>query len=452
MPEPFDPPQPFDAESPWTALKGVTSIDVAPRREAVTGSITVPGSKSVSNRALILAGMAEGKTALTGLLRSDDIYWCAWSLRQLGVGVEIEGDLARIKGNGRKRPASARLHVGSAGTAARFLPALLAAGDEGEFKVTASEQMSSRPVGPLFDALRSGGAVIESLERDNCYPVRIVGGSFAGGDLTMSGNLSSQFISGILMGAPHTEKGIRLTVDGGIVQSDYVRITLDTMAHFGVGVSVNDDFSGFEVEPQSYVGKDLAVEADASTATYFSALAVATGGDITLQNIGENTRQPDYAFHAILELMGANVTRGAGQTRVQMSGPIRGGFELDMRPLSDASLTVAALAPFADGPITITNVAHIRHHESDRISAMCQSLSKLGIKVEEREDGMKIFPGTPQPATLDTFEDHRMAMSLAVLGIAGNGVRLNNPGCVSKTCPTFFEDLAKLGVETISHS
>lgn len=440
--------QVFDAESPWTALKGVKSMRVAAHADPLSGAIMVPGSKSVSNRALIIAAMAEGETELTGLLRSDDIYWCAHSLRELGAKVEFDDTTSRVVGIGRTRPAAARLHVGSAGTVARFLPPFLCAGDAGEFTVTASKQMSSRPVGPLFDALRAGGAKIDCPELENCYPIVVTGGSFKGGELTMAGNLSSQFISGVLLGGAMSEQGLKLNITDGIVQSDYVRITLDAMQHFGVEVAFDDQMTRFEVAPQTYVGKDLAVEADASTATYFSALAVATGGDITLKNIGEHTRQPDYAFHSILQLMGADVTRGDTSTRIKMDGPIKGGFSMDMRPLSDASLTLAALAPFADGPIEITNVAHIRHHECDRISAMCQSLTKLGIQVEEREDGMKIYPGEPKFAKLDTFEDHRMAMSLAVLGVAGNGIELEEPGCVSKTCPTFFEEISKLGVET----
>ncbi|MCB9994539.1 MAG: 3-phosphoshikimate 1-carboxyvinyltransferase [Hyphomicrobiaceae bacterium] len=446
MREVLEPKEPFDAESPWTALKGVDAMRVLPYRGPLRGTITVPGSKSVSNRALILAAMAEGETELTGLLRSDDIFWCGWSLTQLGADVAFDGTKARVVGIGRKRPATARLHVGSAGTVARFLPPFLLAGEEGRFEVTASAQMSKRPVGPLFDALKSGGGAIEFSGEANCYPAVFHGGSFSGGEITMSGNVSSQFISGMLLGAAQSEKGLKLNVTGGIVQSDYVRITLDTMAHFGVEVAFDEAMTRFEVAPQTYRGKDLVVEADASTATYFSALAVATGGDITLSNIGEHTRQPDYAFHAILELMGAEVTRGETSTRIRMSGPIRGGFEMDMRPLSDASLTLAAMAPFADAPITITNVAHIRHHESDRISAMCQSLPKLGIEVEERTDGMVIHPGTPRFASLDTFEDHRMAMALSVIGVAGEGVELKDPGCVSKTCPTFFDELGKLGI------
>ncbi len=445
-----------DSDTPWTSLKGVGSIVVAPHAGPIEAEMMVSGSKSVSNRALILAAMADGETQLSGLLRSDDTWWCADALRRLGATVDFTGTDARIAGLGQTRPKSGDLHVGSAGTISRFLPPMLVAGDTGEWKITASKQMSKRPVGPLFDALRTGGARIDCLEKENCFPAVLHGGSFAGdsfagdsfsgGEISMSGSVSSQFISGVLMGAAASKKGVILNVEGGIVQSEYVQITLDIMRHFGAEIGANADFTRFEVAPTGYAAKDLAVEADASTATYFAALAAVTGGNITMQNLGKNTRQPDYGFLEILERMGAKVSRGDVATSVSMRGQLKGGFEVDMRPLSDATLTLAAIAPFADGPIHMHGVAHIRHHECDRIAAMCQSLNTLGIKVEEHEDGLTVYPGVPKFGVLDTFEDHRMAMSLAVLGIAGAGVELLGPGCVSKTCPSFFEQLRGIGI------
>ncbi len=442
----------LDAETPWTALKGVTSVVVEPHPEPLVAELAVSGSKSFSNRALILAAMAKGETQLTGLLRSDDTYWCADALRKLGAGVTLSGTSVSVAGMGRLRPDSADLHVGSAGTLARFLPPFLAAGDPGTFRVTASKQMSTRPVGPLFDAMRAGGARIVSEGAHNCYPVTIHGGTFRGGPLTMSGSVSSQFISGILLGAAQTKEGVGLTVEGGIVQSDYVRITLDVMKHFGVEVEVNSSFTQFRVPSGDYIGRDYAIEADASTATYFAALAAVTKGRVTMTNLGQKTRQPDYQFLEILEQLGCNVQRYDDRTTVSMEHRLQGNFTFDMKPLSDATLTLAAIAPFADGPITARNVAHIRHHESDRIAAMCASLTAVGIEVEEHEDGLTVYPGTPKHAALDTYEDHRMAMSLAVLGVAGSGVELNDPGCVSKTCPTFFTEIAAMGVGVTERS
>lgn len=436
----------LDAESPWTALKGVSSVVVDAHTGPLVAELAVSGSKSFSNRALILAAMAKGETELTGLLRSDDTYWCVDALRKLGAGVTISGTTFSVAGMGRLRPDDAQLHVGSAGTLARFLPPFLAAGSAGEFRVTASNQMSTRPVGPLFDAMRAGGAKIDAEGAQNCYPVTIHGGTFKGGPLTMSGKVSSQFISGILLGAVQTVEGVDLTVEGGIVQSDYVRITLDVMQHFGVDVEVSEDFTRFKVAPGDYTGNNYAVEADASTATYFAALAAVTRGKVTMTNIGQTTRQPDYQFLEILEQLGCTVSRTDTRTTVSMAHQLQGNFTFDMKPLSDATLTLAAIAPYADGPITARNVAHIRHHESDRIAAMCASLRAVGIEVEEHEDGLTVYPGKPDFAVLDTYADHRIAMSLAVLGVAGSGVELNDPGCVSKTCPTFFDEIAAMGV------
>jgi 3-phosphoshikimate 1-carboxyvinyltransferase len=441
-----------DAATPWTSLEGIASIRVAPIGRPIVAELAVPGSKSVSNRALILAAMSEGASELAGLLKSDDTYWCVDALVRLGANVTFADDAmtrAVVVGIGRRRPKQGPLHVGSAGTLARFLPPFLAAGEAGTWRVTASQQMSRRPVGPLFDALRAGGARIECPEAANRYPAVITGATFVGGRLAMSGKVSSQFISGVLLGAAQTRDGVELAVDGGIVQGDYVRITLDAMRHFGADVTFKDDLTHFRVAPTGYRARDLAIEADASTATYFAALAAVTGGRVTLANLGPTTRQPDYGFLAILERLGATVERQTDRTLIQgRPGPLKGGFSVDMRPLSDATLTLAALAPFADAPITMTGVAHIRHHESDRLAAMSASLSKLGIRCDEHPDGLTVHPGTPRFAVLDTYEDHRIAMSLAVLGVAGAGVELNEPSCVSKTCPTFFDILAGLGIAT----
>lgn len=435
-----------DSATPWTSLKGVKSVKIGATAAPIIAELAVSGSKSVSNRALILAGMAKGETALTGLLRSDDTWWCADVLRRLGCGVEFDGTSAIIVGIGGSKPRSGNLHVGSAGTISRFLPPVLAAGKAGEFKLSASRQMSTRPVGALFDALRAGGARIKTLEKENKYPAVVYGNSFMGGSITMSGAVSSQFISGVLMGGGLAKNGLDLRVRGGIVQSEYVQITLDVMAHFGAKIQNNQDFTRFVVEPGSYEAKDLMVEADASTATYFAALAAVTKGQITMVNIGKDTRQPDYGFLDILERMGCEISRGETASTIKMDKQLKGGFSVDMRPLSDATLTLAAIAPFADGPIHMHGVAHIRHHECDRISAMCSSLKKLGIKVEEHEDGLTVHPGNPEFGVMDTYEDHRMAMSLAVLGVAGNGIELLDPGCVSKTCPSFFEQLEQIGI------
>ncbi|MBB4265062.1 3-phosphoshikimate 1-carboxyvinyltransferase [Roseospira visakhapatnamensis] len=436
-------------QSPWSALAGVPHLDVAPHRAPITATLALPGSKSYSNRALILAAMADGRSTLGGLLRSDDSYWCIEALGRLGAAVTVERDTAIVMGLGRRRPlADARLYIGSAGTSARFLPGLLAAGDGGRVTLDASRQMRARPMAPLLEALRSMGAAITCPLTADAPPLDIAGGTLRGGAVTMSGAVSSQFISGVLMAGPLAPEGVHVTIPDHVVQKDYVAMTLDMMATFGASVAVNTDLTDMRVDPGAYRPTDVMLEADASTATYFFALAAVTGGHVTVTNVGTATRQPDLRLIDILERMGCAVTRAPGQ--VSVAGPeggrLAGGFDVDMRPLSDATLTLAAIAPFADGPIAIHNVAHIRNHESDRIAVICRALADLGIRVEERPDGLTVHPGRPTAGVMDTHDDHRVAMALAVLGVAGEGLRLRDPGCVSKTCPPFFDLLAGLGV------
>lgn len=433
--------------SPWAALQGVPAARVMPVGGPVSGTVTVPGSKSVTNRALILAAAAAGESRLSGVLRSDDSYWCLDALERLGLTVAVDGTDVAIGGQAGRFPhRQGELFIGSAGTIARFLPGVLAAAPDGMWRVSASDQLSARPVAPLFDALATLGARIETRVRAGAYPADIAGGGLNGGSVTLSGALSSQFISGVLMAAPLAAGPVTLTVPDEIVQADYVRITLDTMAAFGAEIGVEDGFHRFTTAPTGYRGRPYTVEADASTSTYFMALAAVTGGTVTIDNIGTETRQPDIRFADILERMGAVVARRPGAITVTGPPRLKGGFTVSLRPLSDATLTLAAIAPFADGPITVTEVAHIRMHESDRIAVAVAGLTRMGIRAEERPDGLTVHPGTPRFAELETHDDHRVAMAFALTGLAGAGVCLSEPGCVSKTCPVFFDLLAGLGV------
>jgi 3-phosphoshikimate 1-carboxyvinyltransferase len=435
--------------SPWSALVGVPHMNVAPHPGPITAEIALPGSKSYSNRALLCAAMAEGRSTLTGLLRSDDSYWCADSLRRLGAGVTVDGTTVTIDGLGRRRPhPEAHLYIGSAGTTARFLPGLLAAGGPGTFTLDASRQMRGRPMAPLLLALRQLGADIDCPGTADAPPLTIRGVSLLGGPVRMSGALSSQFISGVLMAGPMALNGVHVMIDDHVVQKDYVAMTLDMMEQFGAVVEADPDLTDMRVETGGYRPADIALEADASTATYFFALAAVTGGTITVTNVGTATRQPDLRFIDVLERMGCRVLREPGAVTVAgpADGRLKGGLDVDMRPLSDATLTLAAIAPFADGPVAIHGVAHIRKHESDRIAVICAALSALGVSVEERPDGLTVHPGRPSYGVMETHDDHRVAMALAVLGVAAEGVRLRDPGCVSKTCPPFFDLLAGLGV------
>jgi 3-phosphoshikimate 1-carboxyvinyltransferase len=438
-------PFPTD-ETAWSSLQGVESVEIMGCDRPVIGRIVLPGSKSETNRALIMAACADGTSVLRGILRSEDSYWCLTTLAQLGASVSHDGEILRVAGTGaRWTRATAPLFIGSAGTIARFLPGVLCAGD-GEWMLRASLQLSDRPIKPLVDALVGLGADIAYVERSDRFPIRIKGRRLLGGTIQMSGALSSQFVSGLIMASPLATDAIDLHLTDDIVQPGYVVVTLTMMKQFGIDVDVDDDFRRFSIRPQSYRPASMNIAADASTASYFMALAAVTRGEMTISNLNAASEQPDIQFLRVLERLGCEVEAGDHGVRVRARGPLRGGQDFDMRALSDMVPTLAAMAPFADGPIGISGVEHIRFHESDRLAAMAASLSALGIKVEERRDGLTIWPGRPIRTRLDTYDDHRVAMSLAVLGCAADGVELRNPGCVSKTCPTFFDDLTKLGV------
>ncbi|MFB5664310.1 3-phosphoshikimate 1-carboxyvinyltransferase [Alteribacillus sp. HJP-4] len=436
------------ARSPWAALTDVHSAAVSPVAErSINTSLTVPGSKSFTNRALIIAALAEGTTELSGILRSDDSYWCIDAIRKLGVKAEVEGDTVRIEGCGGDWPnKKADLYIGAAGTIARFLPGALAAGKGGVYTIEASRRMSERPVKPLMDALETLGARIEYLEKEGFYPLRIHAQGLRGGDVTISGKVSSQFISGLLIAGAYNEHPLTIHIPDYIVQHAYVKITIDLMQQFGASVSYNEELTEMRVEADGYQGKKTSLEADASTASYFMALAAITNGRVRIDNLSMNTNQPDIFMVDLYEKMGCRVSRGEDYIEVEGVPQLKGGFEISMKEMSDQTLTIAAIAPFADGPIKLTEVEHIRHHESDRIAAVCAELKKMGIEVKEFTDGLKVYPDTPKAAALDSYDDHRVAMALSLVGAKVNGISINDPGCVSKTCPTFFELFREAGV------
>jgi 3-phosphoshikimate 1-carboxyvinyltransferase len=435
-----------DSACPWTKLADVAAVEVAPFRGRVDATLSIPGSKSVSNRALLMAAVADGPCRLSGVLKSEDTYWTIESLRTLGVSVEIDGTDFRVTGNNFLASMAAHdIFVGSAGTAARFLPGILAA-RQGPTKMSGSRQMTRRPIAPLVAALQAQGARVETMGEGQRLPLAIAGGGFDGGRISLAGGESSQYLSGALIAAPLARGPVHIDVEGRIVQRDYVAITLAYLEKFGIRVDCDEAFSTFDTVPQPYRACDLALEADASTATYFFALAALTGGTVTLANLGTDTTQPDYGFVDILQCMGCAVTRSPGSTTVTGPAQLKGGFDIDMQPLSDAALTLAALAPFADAPIHIHNIAHIRKHESDRIAVACSILGQMGIKAEERPDGLSIHPGEPRFATIDPYEDHRVAMAFALTGLRGNGIAIQGPSCVSKTCPDYFDMLGSLGI------
>ncbi|MFK7694486.1 3-phosphoshikimate 1-carboxyvinyltransferase [Paenibacillus sp. HJGM_3] len=419
--------------------------------------MTVPGSKSFTTRALLLAGLAQGRSSLRHILRSDDAYWCLEALAQLGTRVTFDADdptAVVIEGAAGRWPrVGGTVYMGAAGTVARFLPGAIAACGRGEWRLTGSTRLSERPIAPLVDAWQALGARVQYADAASPgrLPLRIDAGALKGGEVTVSGAVSSQFISGLLLAAPYAEHETIVRVPDGIVQHAYVKMTLELMERFGVSVEYDEaQFDRFLIRPQRYQGCDLELEADASTCGYFLAYAALTGGAVRIPNLSDRTRQPDIGMLQIWERMGCTVKAGGESAGIEVQGPpvgkLRGGFTVSLREMSDQTLTLAAMAPFADAPITITDVAHIRAHECDRIQAMCESLARLGIRVEERSDGMTIHPGTPRPAVLPTYDDHRMSMSLALIGTRVEGIVLQDPGCVSKTCPTYWEMMQQLGL------
>ena len=438
----------WEARSPWSTHNDKQEVKINPPRSPVIGSIRVPGSKSLTNRALIIASLADGTSQLHGILKSDDSYWCIESLTKLGVKVVIEGETAYVEGTGGVWPNNAgELYVGAAGTVARFLPGALAVG-HGAWTLKGSKRMSERPLSPLLSALTTLGAQFDYQQSERCLPFTLQAKGLQGGEVHLPGSTSSQFISGLLLAAPYATEQITLHIDGEVVQRDYVQMTLDMMASFGVTPEISNDGKSIVIPTGHYQGQPYLLEPDISTCCYFWASAALTSGCVRLEGVNAaNASQPDIEILDALELMGCSVLRGDSFVEVQGPSQLKGGFTLSMKKWSDQTLTIAAMAPFADGPITLKDAAHIRHHECDRIAAICKELSKLGIRVEEHHDGLTIYPGQPNSALLDSHDDHRMAMSLSLIGLRVPNIRIMDPGCVSKTCPDYFERLSALGVD-----
>ncbi len=436
------------ARSEWSILKDVEVAEVSPASRPIDAEILIPGSKSLTNRALIMAAVADGESRLSGILKSDDSFWCIQTLRTLGIEIDVVGDTAKVRGAGGNWPVKqTEVYIGAAGTTARFLPGTLAAASEGSWTIKASKRMSERPMRPLIEALKECGGQIEYLGQEGYLPIAIQGRGLLGGEVYMSGSTSSQFISGVLIASALAKEPVTIRITDHIVQHAYVKMTIDLMKEFGVDVEYDDQLTYMRVSPQPYQPGEIQLEADASTAGYFFALAALTNGRVRINNLSYQTRQPDIQLVDIFEQMGCRVIRGEGFIELHGVEQLKGGFDISMKELSDQTLTLAAVAPFADGPIAIHGVPHIRHHECDRLAAITQLLTQMGIQVEEREDGLTVYPGQPKPAELYAYDDHRVAMSLALIGAKVPGIRILDPGCVSKTCPQYFQEIQKLGLQ-----
>ena len=410
----------------------------------ISGSVRPPGSKSITNRAFVCAALAEGSSILRGVLDSEDTRVMIDSLMRLGfnINTDFSSNRCEVVGGGGQVPnASANLFVANSGTTVRFLTALATLG-VGSYRLDGVPRMRERPIADLLEALNALGATTASEQGTGCPPVTVQAGGLPGGTTTVRGDISSQFLSALLMVCPCAQSKAVVRVDGSLVSKPYVEMTLDVMRHFGATITHNDLFE-FRFETRSpYQAADYEIEPDASAASYFWAAAAVTQGKVLVEGLSTTAIQGDVQFCECLARMGCLVEELS--QGIQVSGRYLHGIDVDMSDISDTVLTLAAVALFADSPTTIRGVGHIRHKETDRIGDLARELRKLGALVDELPDGLRITPAEKQIATIETYEDHRMAMSFAVVGLGHPGVTISNPGCTAKTYPRFFEDLDQL--------
>jgi len=420
------------------------SLEIRPISHPLNATIRVPGSKSLTNRALLIASLANGTTRLTNALFSDDSHYFANALRTLGFDVQLDeaNHEMTVTGRGGKIPTpKAELFIGNAGTATRFLSAFLTLGN-GEYILDGEPRMRERPIGDLLKALTQLGAKLETA--NNCPPVKITAFGLPGGKTKIAGNISSQFLSALLMVAPYAKSSIEIEVTTDLNSKPYVDMTISIMQDFGVKVERNE-YQYFRVPITNYESRiTYSIESDASAASYFFAASAICGGIVCVDNISRKSLQGDIGFLDVLKKMGCHITEGESFIEVTGAKSLI-GVDVDMRDISDTAQTLAAVAPFASSSTRIHGIASARVKETDRVHVACTELARLGVRVEEHEDGMTIYPCKKfTPAIIQTFNDHRMAMAFSLIGLRIHGVTIENPACVSKTFPNYFEVLETL--------
>jgi 3-phosphoshikimate 1-carboxyvinyltransferase len=419
---------------------------ITPVRRPVEGTLTPPGSKSITNRALILAALAGHRVTLMGCLESEDTAVMVDSLRRLGYRVTIDGTKFHVEPGSPATESDLLpidLFVGNSGTTVRFLTAMLAL-RPGTYRLDGVARMRERPIGDLTEALAHLGVQAEAPT--GCPPVTIHGGGWRGGMVPIRANVSSQFLSGLLLAAPFAvceSTGFRL--EGTLVSEPYVTMTLAMLRQWGLEATVERVPGRQRSSLTKYV-----IEPDASAASYFFAIAAITGGRITVPGLGRDSLQGDVAFVDALAQMGCTIACAPEGITVQ-GGPLR-GITIDMNAISDTVMTLGVVALFAEGPTRITNVGHIRHKETDRLHALAVELRRLGAGVDEQTDGLTIHPAPLRGSVMQTYDDHRMAMSLTLAGLRVPDVVIDHPACVAKTYPDFFADLARLTIPFTSEA
>ena len=414
-------------------------LDLAPIARA-EGSVRLPGSKSISNRVLLLAALAAGETEVTGLLDADDTRVMRDALSALGV--RFSG--SKTVGVGGIFPVKqANLSLGNAGTALRPLTAALALSG-GEYRLAGVARMHERPIGDLVDALRAIGARIDYAGKEGFPPLFIHPAKINASLVKVRGDVSSQFVTALLMALPLLQKETTVEIAGELISKPYVEITLNVMRRFGVEVT-RDEWRSFHIPSAMYRSPGrIFVEGDASSASYFLAAGALGGGPVRVEGVGRSSIQGDVRFTEVLEKMGAEVSIDDDAIEVKGKGRLR-PIDMDMNHIPDAAMTAAVLALFADGPSRLRNIGSWRVKETDRIAAMAAELRKLGAMVEEGRDFLAITPATLKPGVaVDTYDDHRMAMSFSLVCLGGVPVRINDPGCVAKTVPDYFDALASI--------
>jgi 3-phosphoshikimate 1-carboxyvinyltransferase len=418
-----------------------TLIEIKPVQN-LRATVTIPGSKSYTNRALLIAGLTDGECRLEKPLISDDTKYMIRALRAFGIPVQEEEEAFIVSGKGGKlTEPSEDIFIGNAGTAMRFLTTFSAL-VSGKIRLDGDERMRERPLADLLDCLTQMGVQAVSTNSNGCPPIEIAGGEVPGGDISLAGDKSSQYLTSILLSAPYFKNDTCVNIQGDLTSKSYADITLDIMKTFGVCVE-NESYQRFKVKAgDRYKAQTYRVESDWSSATYFLAAAAVTGGEVTLTDINPHSVQGDAQFASVLEKMGCQVEKNNHTLQIK-GNPLR-GITINMNNMPDAVQTLAVTALFAEGETVIQGISNLRIKETDRISALSNELSRLGAGVEAGEDYLVIRPGNYSGAEIETYNDHRMAMSFAVAGLNIPGVRIKNPKCVEKSYPDFFQHFANL--------
>lgn len=422
------------------------TIAIQSLQRPFVATVSPPGSKSITNRALALAALSPRDTLLEGALAAEDTQRMQDCLRSLGFLIEHDLSTAtiRVQGRGGAIPArKATLFVGNSGTTARFISPVMALGS-GVFELDGVARMRERPIGDLVQALQSLGVLVDCPT--GCPPLTLHAHGLSGGTAVIRADVSSQFLSGLLLASPCATGETLIRIEGPILSAPYIAMTVAMVEHFGGKIVVEEDGRLYRVPPHQSLdaGGHYRIEPDASAASYFFAAAAATGGKVRVPHLTLAALQGDVAFVKVLEKMGCTLHLGSDFIEVQGPQQLQ-GVTVDMNAISDTVMTLAAIAPFATTPTVIQNVAHIRHKETDRLAAVATELQRLGVTVEERTDGLTIHPAsTLRPAVIQTYDDHRMAMAFAITGLRSSGVVIANPSCVAKTYPEFFTVLEEL--------